>query len=199
MAGNADGAGEKAALRASFLAARAALTEQGRRRADEAIARRVAALPEFAAADTVLTYLSFGPEVDTRAIIRQAWVAGKRVALPCCVPGTRAMEWYVVDTLNGLVRCRFGMEEPEPDPARAVAPAAAGPHALALVPGLAFDRGGFRIGYGGGFYDRFLVEFAGVSAGLVRDAALLPSLPALEEHDAPVDVVVTESRVIRPR
>ena len=192
-------AGEKAGLRARLLAERAALAADARERTDAGIAARVAGLPEFAAADTVLTYLSFGPEVDTRAIIRQAWAAGKRVALPCCVPGTRAMEWYVVDTLDGLVRCRFGMEEPAPDPARAVAPDAVGPHALALVPGLAFDRRGFRIGYGGGFYDRFLAEFAGVSAGLVRDDVLLPALPALEEPDAPVDVVVTESRAIRLR
>ena len=91
-------AGEKAGLRARLLAERAALAADARERTDAGIAARVAGLPEFAAADTVLTYLSFGPEVDTRAIIRQAWAAGKRVALPCCVPGTRAMEWYVVDT-----------------------------------------------------------------------------------------------------
>lgn len=198
MAGNADGAGEKAALRASLLAVRAALTEQGRRRADEAIARRVAALPEFAAADTVLTYLSFGAEVDTRALIRRAWGAGKRVALPCCVPGTRVMEWYVVETLEGLVKCRFGMEEPARDPACAVDPASAGTRALALVPGLAFDRRGFRVGYGGGFYDRFLATFIGASAGLVRDGALLSALPGLEAHDVPVGIVVAESEVIRP-
>lgn len=192
-------AGEKAGLRARLLAERAALPEAVRERADAAIADQVAGLPEFAAADVVLTYLSFGPEVDTRALIRRAWDAGKRVALPCCVPGTRAMEWYAVDTLEGLVACRFGMEEPVPDPARLVDPAAVGPRALALVPGLAFDARGFRIGYGGGFYDRFLATFAGVSAGLVRDEALLPELPGLEAHDAPVDLVIAESRVIRQR
>lgn len=192
-------AGEKAGLRARLLAERAALPGDERDRADAAIVDRVAALPEFAAADVVLTYLSFGPEVDTRALIQRAWDAGKRVALPCCVPGTRCMEWYVVDTLDGLVRCRFGMEEPAPDPAHAVDPALAGPRAVALVPGLAFDRRGFRIGYGGGFYDRFLATFSGVSVGLVREAALLPALLALEGHDEPTDVVVTESQVLRPR
>ncbi len=192
------GVAAKAALRARLRAAREALPAAERAQADAAIAARARALPELAGADLVLAYLSFGAEVDTRALIAWAWDAGKRVALPCCVPGTRALDWYITDSFEGLVRCRFGMDEPAPDSARALDPSQAGPRAVALVPGLAFDRRGFRIGYGGGFYDRFLAAFPGVSVGLCRDAALLPALPGLEPHDQPVAAVVTESEVLRP-
>ena len=79
----------KALMRAQFKAVREGLIPGERRAIDEAIARNVAALPEFAAADAVFTYLSFGAEVDTRELIQRAWEAGKTVCLPRVVPGTR--------------------------------------------------------------------------------------------------------------
>ena len=106
---------------------------------DAAIAGNVAGLPEFAEADGVFTYLSFGAEVDTRILIECAWTVGKAVALPRVVPGTRQMRWYAVDSLDCLERSSFGVEEPPADPAREVTPRDF--HTpVALVPGLAFDR-----------------------------------------------------------
>ena len=189
----------KRELRRRYKEVRATLGKDGRASRDAAIADGVTRLPEYLAADTVLTYLSVGDEVDTRALVRDTWVRGKSVALPWCVPGTRRMRWFYVSSLDGLVRSPFGAEEPVPDPAREVDPKA-GPGALAVVPGLSFDERGYRMGYGGGFYDVFLAEFAGASVGLCREPQMAPvGTLALDEHDVPVDVVVTEERVIRPR
>lgn len=189
----------KRELRRRYKEVRATLGKDGRASRDAAIADGVTRLPEYLAADTVLTYLSVGDEVDTRALVRDTWVRGKSVALPWCVPGTRRMRWFYVSSLDGLVRSPFGVEEPVPDPAREVDPKA-GPGALAVVPGLSFDERGYRMGYGGGFYDVSLAEFAGASIGLCREPQMAPvGTLALDEHDVPVDVVVTEERVIRPR
>ena len=164
----------KALMRAQFKAVREELSVGERCAIDEAIARKVAALPEVAAADGVFTYLSFGAEVDTRELIQRAWEAGKTVCLPRVVPSTREMRWYAVESFDGLVRSSFGVEEPPDDPSREVRPAVfACP--VALVPGLAFDREGFRLGYGGGFYDTFLPAFPGTSIGLIR-AMMHPSI-----------------------
>lgn len=190
-----DTAADKAQMRAYFKAVREGLIPGERRAIDGAIARNVAALPEFAAADRVFTYLSFGAEVDTRALIQCAWEAGKTVCLPRVVPGTREMRWYAVESLDGLVRSSFGVEEPPDDPSREADPADFA-HSVALVPGLAFDRAGFRLGYGGGFYDAFLPGFPGTSIGLARTCQLVEALPVRDAHDAPVDVVVTEDGAV---
>lgn len=186
----------KANMRAHFKAVREGLIPGERCAIDEAIARNVEALPEFAAADGVFTYLSFGAEVDTRELIQRAWEAGKTVCLPRVVPGTREMRWYTVQSLDGLVRGSFGVEEPPHDPSREADPADFA-HPVTLVPGLAFDRAGFRLGYGGGFYDTFLPGFPGASIGLVRACQLVEALPVRDAHDVPVDAVVTESGVLR--
>lgn len=188
----------KEGARAHFKAVREGLSAGERRALDEAVARNVAALPEFAAADAVFTYLSFGAEVDTRGLIQRAWDAGKTVCLPRVVPGTREMRWYTADSFDGLVRSSFGVDEPADDPFREVRPADFA-RPVALVPGLAFDREGFRLGYGGGFYDTFLPDFPGDSVGLGRVCQLVESLPSRDVHDVPVDMVCTEGEVVRAR
>ncbi len=174
-------------MRKRFRALRAALPEAERWAIDGAIAASVQRLPQFAAADAVFTYLSFGAEVDTRGLIGAALEAGKTVALPRVVPGTRSMDWYAIDSLDGLEHSPLGMEEP-PAAVRAVDFACP----VALVPGLAFDGAGYRLGYGGGFYDGFLPAFPGTAVGLCRAAQLVDRLAGWEPHDVPVSLVVTE-------
>ncbi|MDO4502595.1 MAG: 5-formyltetrahydrofolate cyclo-ligase [Coriobacteriia bacterium] len=207
-------AATKAELRAQLKAQRRAIPAEERARIDAIIAERVTALPEFQRTDLLLPYLSFGAEVRTHEIIQRAWDLGKTVALPRCVPGERTMTWHQVASFNDLVKSHLGVLEP--DPARApqilgpidaatassataaAAPAVALKNALALVPGLTFDPQGFRLGYGGGFYDVFLSTFPGTSVGLCRDQQLSPAVPLLDAHDLPATLVITESRTIRP-
>lgn len=185
----------KEALRSTLRARRSALSKEERARADLRIASRLLELPEVVRADCVFTYLSFGSEVDTRFVITWCWEMGKRVCLPRCAAGY-TLTWHAVEDLDHLVRSRFGMEEPaagapQAQPAGSV-------YSVALVPGLAFDRRGFRLGYGGGYYDRFLPAFSGVSIGLCRSDLLSDELPSLSEYDYPVDLVVTDNEAIRP-
>lgn len=189
----------KRALRAHYKQLRRELGEDGRAAADAGIKANLLALPEFAKAEVLLAYLDFGPEVRTRGVIETAWDAGKVVALPWCVPGTHEMRWYRVTSFDALVRSKLGVEEPMPDPAHEQL-LGTGQPMLALVPGLTFDASGYRLGYGGGFYDTFLAGFDGVSVGLCRETAWSDDLRAqgiIDAHDLPVQIVVSESRMIR--
>lgn len=184
----------KADTRKHFMELRTSLGQAERDRIDAGIASQVLASSEYQQAKVVLPYLSFGAEVDTRAIIRDAWASGKTVALPRCIPGRR-MAWHVVKSFEGLVHSTFGVDEPADDPTTQIDPNR--PDAVALVPGLTFDTRGFRMGYGGGFYDTFLVNFPGVSLGLCRECQLSEAVPFLDKHDLPVQAIATETRLIR--
>lgn len=191
----------KRELRSSLKRLRNGLGDVRRRAADERIRDRVLALPEYRRADVILPYLSFGSEADTRAIIHAAWGEGKTVAIPRCVPGTRRMRWYRVSSLEGLERSAFGVEEPVPtkDNEQQVN---ADNHMLAIVPALTFDPAGYRLGYGGGYYDTFLTAFGGTSVGICHDALISGDLRAegvVAPHDLPVQFVVTDARTFGKR
>ncbi|MBP0963302.1 MAG: 5-formyltetrahydrofolate cyclo-ligase, partial [Oscillospiraceae bacterium] len=110
-----------------------------------------------------------------------------RVALPRC--GKRGeMTFYLVKGKQDLTAGKYGI----PEPAAHCAAAAATECSLCIVPGLAFDLCGYRIGYGGGYYDRFLQSFPGQSVGLVRQSFLCKTLPK-EPFDQAVDAVVTQN------
>lgn len=192
---------DKKQLRTQLLALRRGLGPSVRAEVDARIAAAVAATEEWREAPAVLAYLSVRDEVDTRELVHLAWEAGKVVAAPR-VTGPRSLAWYRVKAGDELEVSAMGIEEPVARGERRVDPTRLGVHSVALVPGLAFDEMGYRLGYGGGFYDAFLERFRGVSIGLCRDAALIPSLDdmgALEPHDRAVGVVVTETRLLRER
>ena len=184
-----------------LLALRRGLGPYVRAEVDARIAAAVAATEEWREAPAVLAYLSVRDEVDTRELVRLAWEAGKVVAAPR-VTGPRSLAWYRVEAGDELEESAMGIEEPVARGERRVDPTRLGVRSASLVPGLAFDEMGYRLGYGGGFYDAFLERFGGVSIGLCRDVALMPSLDdmgALEPHDRAVGVVVTEARLLRER
>jgi 5-formyltetrahydrofolate cyclo-ligase len=178
-------------LRSYLKHLRSSLTASERASIDHAIAERVVTSDAWGKSSLVYTYLSFADEVDTRELIGAAFEAGKRVALPRVV-GPRLMRWFEVHDLDNLETNRYGIEEPPLDVRFEVDPLG-GPDAIALVPGLAFDRGGYRIGYGGGFYDGFLAGFRGVSVGLCRSITYFDEIPLLESHDRAVTIVVREA------
>lgn len=132
----------KRALRKLLLRERAEQTPDERASIDTLIAHRVVAAPAFVQSETVLIYLSFASEVETRSIIRAAWELGKAVALPR-VCAARSLRWYRVDSLDSLSVSSFGIKEPPPHENREVVPGSAPGH-VAIVPGLAFDCQGFR-------------------------------------------------------
>ncbi len=188
----------KGAVRKELRTRRASLTQAERNEADLLIMAGVLGSAEYARADLLLSYLSFEDEVATRRIVRHALDLGKEVALPRC-EGSQEIRWFLVEDLDGLVRSSLGIEEPDPALCTEVSPRDL-EGALALVPGLAFDREGRRIGYGGGFYDRFLAGFRGRSMGLCRESSLfedLRELGIIDEHDVAVDIVMTDAHEYR--
>ena len=183
---------EKAALRTAALAALEGLSPQARRDSDRALFRAFLALPQVGQASTLLLYCGMGVEPDTRALFSPLWEAGKALCLPRCLPGNQ-IEARLVQPTDPLIRHPYGMLEPDRD-APLAAPAQI---QLALVPGLAFDRAGGRLGRGGGYYDRWLTAFSGLRVALCRQAVLFDALPRLP-HDLGVDLVVTETDLYGP-
>ena len=180
---------EKAALRARLRTLLSSLSPEQRRESDRALLDRFLALPQVADAHTLLLYSSMGTEPDTARLLEPLWARGKRLCLPRCLPGNQ-MEARFVQRESVLVPHPWGMLEPGTDCPLA-APADID---LVLVPGLAFDRSGGRLGQGGGYYDRWLAGFSGRTVALCRELVLLDRAPR-EGHDRPVDLVVTEGAV----
>ncbi|MBM6871595.1 5-formyltetrahydrofolate cyclo-ligase [Pseudoflavonifractor phocaeensis] len=178
---------QKAALRARLRQTLSRLSPEERKAGDQALFARFLSLPQLRAARRVLLYCGMGSEPDTRALLPRLWDMGKETALPRCLPG-HAMEARLVGPGDPLVRHPYGMLEPSP----ALPLAARDSCGLILVPGLAFDRQGRRLGQGGGYYDRYLPGYSGLTVALCRDAVLLDRLPA-GCHDQPVALVLTES------
>ncbi len=180
---------EKAALRRTVREIDARLTPEARRASDEALFARFLALPQLERPSTVLLYHGMGGEPDTARLIPLLRKAGHAVALPRCRPG-HGLEARLVRENCRLVRHPLGMLEPAED-CPLVPNAQIG---LALIPGLAFDPRGGRLGRGGGYYDRWLAGFSGPTAALCRQVVLCPAVPR-EAHDRTVDLVITEERV----
>lgn len=180
---------EKAALRAQIRARMAAMSEEERRRSDDALFARFLALPQVEKAGTILLYLGMGAEPDTAQLLSALSAKGKTVALPRILP-ERGMEGRIVTQADSLIRHPYGMLEPGEDcpvlPKEKID--------LILAPGLAFDRCCYRLGQGGGYYDRYLSGFTGHTVALCRRQFLLEHLNT-EVHDRPVDMVLTEEIV----
>ena len=152
----------------------------------EHLLKRFAALPEVLSANTVMVFYGVGREPDTAPLIRTLLERGQRVALPVCLPG-RKLEARVITDESQLVPGKFGI--PEPD---YTCPAGSREEIGAiLVPGLMADRSGYRLGFGGGYYDRFLAGFQGFTAMVCPEERLADSLPH-EAFDCPVKLIITD-------
>ena len=181
----------KLALRNRMRAVREALPESACELRSGEITKRLFALPEFERAETVLAFASIGNEVRTQPSIQAAWAAGKRVALPRVVGAE--LQLHFVDSDTVLVEGAFSVREP-PETAAQVQPEEVD---FALVPALAVDPRGYRIGYGGGYYDKLIPRLGhACTCAVAYDFQLISEVPELP-FDVAVDLVVTDERVIR--
>lgn len=158
---------------------------------DQKIFRRIIGLREYGSCHTILTYVSTPIEVDTLPLIQRAWDDGKQVAVPRCIEGSHYMDFYLICSLDDLVPRTFGVLEPVPERCRKLTDFSG---CLCIVPALAYDREGFRLGYGAGYYDRFLSRFPGPKIGIVYAGNMRFQLWH-GQYDIPVDLVVTEKRL----
>lgn len=182
---------EKACLRAEHLALRRALPPDRKQALDCAVAERVLTLPQYAEAKTLLCYVSTDIEVDTRALITAALQSGKTVAVPRCLPGRPELSFHVIESLSALQPGAYGILEPPK-----AAPSPAFSDALCVVPGLCWDTAGFRVGYGKGYYDRFLAQFPGETVGLAYAFDLTRHVPH-DGFDRRVACLVTPQRTLQ--
>lgn len=178
----------KTELRERYKALRRNMEPAFKADCDAAIAQRVAGLWQYAGNRVLFTYVSTEIEVDTTRIIERALADGKTVAVPRCVPGTRNMEFYSITGMQELKPGAFGVLEPDPHPGKLWTDFSRG---LCLVPALCYDWKGFRLGYGKGYYDRFLAGFEGNMVGLCYSECVRRKLPH-GRYDRPVELLVTE-------
>ena len=174
---------DKKELRRSIRERKRAMTEEEIVRRSEKLGVLFAQSEAYKNAKTIYGYLPYNQEVRTVPMLERALREGKRVAVPK-VYGEEMRFIYLTD-LSKVAKGYSGIPEPVGD-----GPVADDPRALVLMPGLAFDRKGHRIGYGGGFYDKFLArEPEHPTIALCYDFQLLPELET-EEFDIPVDTVL---------
>ncbi len=186
---------QKKNLRRRIRETLSALGPRERRVSDQALFEGFLALPQVAAARTILLFYGVGIEPDTKQLLAPLLAAGKRVALPRILP-ERQMEARVVGAPGGDVLHPGALAIPEPsEDCPLLLP---GELDLILVPNLCCDRAGYRLGQGGGYYDRYLSTYQGATVALCREIVLQGRLPR-EEHDWPVQYLVTESGGLDPR
>ncbi|MHB9156087.1 MAG: 5-formyltetrahydrofolate cyclo-ligase [Endomicrobiales bacterium] len=192
---NACSTGErKKQLRLLLRRQRDTLPETLRERKSASVARNLRRLPAYRLASTVMFYMTHGSEVRTEVMIEYAFSEGKVVVLPRVKAGGVSLSAVRIDsTGRGLKKGAYGIREPRHHPRKTVAP---GEIDLVLVPAIAFDRRGRRLGYGKGCYDRLLHRFPPEKrVGLTYEAQFVGCLPE-DEHDIPVGTVVTEKRIV---
>lgn len=176
---------DKNDLRMRISQAKRAMTSRQIEARSAALAQKLFATAEYRAAHALFAYIPINQEVRTQPVIRRAWADGKRVAVPR-VEGD-ALRFIWIDSFCDLAEGAFGIPEPPEDGAEADDETA-----LLLVPGLAFDRAGHRVGYGGGYYDRYLAAHPHHPTLALCYGFQLVERLAAEAHDVPVDSVIAD-------
>jgi len=184
----------KSDLRRAVIARRDALPRDEIAQASAAAAGHLFSLPEFAAARTVMFFVSFRTEIDTLPLVERALAAGKRVAAPRADPASRSLlPCEIRDLGRDLAPGAYGIREPK----AGCLPVKLADVDAVLVPAAVWGEDGYRLGYGAGYYDRFLVQMPrACRIGLGLEVQVVPEVPH-GEHDLPVDILVTEAGVRR--
>ncbi len=182
-------------LRIGILAQRDRLTREQRHWKSKEIAERFWQLKEAAAAGCIFVYVNFRSEVETLDLIRQCLAREKTVAVPYTDVKSKALQPFKISNPEKDLKPGY-CAIPEPDPQR-TARIPAEKIDIAVIPGSVFDTAGGRLGYGGGYYDRFLVGAApqALRIGFAFELQIVSRVP-LEPHDQPLDVLITEERIL---
>lgn len=184
----------KMRLRKEAKEYRLSLSAEEKQRNDRKIANKLLNLWTFRDAQTLIAYMSTEIEVDTRYLIERAWELGKKVAVPRCVEGTRNMIFYYIDSFDDLENGAFGVMEPDP---KKCLPVTDFDKSICVVPALVFDKKCFRLGYGKGYYDRFLAAFRGTAVGICYEGCRKDTVPH-GKYDKSLDLFITENRIYTP-
>lgn len=185
---------EKKRMRQAYKAVRESLLPEDKARFDACIEEALLDSMSVRYSGKILAYASLAGEVETTEFCRKVLACGRELYLPKSYPGG-ILRFFAVGSLEDLQKGAFGVLEPEERLEKAYVPSLQKPD-LCLVPGICFDVYGYRIGYGKGYYDRFLANFTGVSMGLAYEACVCrDALPIEKRTDKPVDFIVTEKGI----
>ena len=148
--------------------------------------------PSIIEGKTIAMTISVFPEVDTRDIISRLWTMDKRIVVPKCDHKTKQLQFYHLTNFDELVPAPMGLFEPNDLITSAIEHKQID---VCIVPGIVFDQRGYRIGYGGGYYDRFLPQINGKKISIAFDEQLVDKVP-YESHDIPIDLLITNKNRI---
>ncbi|MBR1563432.1 MAG: 5-formyltetrahydrofolate cyclo-ligase [Ruminococcus sp.] len=184
---------EKRELRAHYKKLRREMSPSERKQADRLITEAFLNSDEYRSCEMLLCFVSTGIEVSTREILTRAF-AEKTVLCPKCIgsPSEGIMRFYEAGSFSELEEGTMGILEPS-EKCREVTEFE---NALCVLPGLCFDRRGYRLGFGGGYYDRFLAGFNGVKAGICYESCVCDEL-AHNEYDMKADMLFTDKCIYR--
>ena len=178
--------------RAHFSAIRASISDTSRKEKSLAICQKISALPEFSECDTLFIYAPIKTEADPLPLFDEANKLGIRVAFPISLTDTSTLDFRVVESLDELTVGAYGIREPKQTAKKAIFTQ----RSICVVPALAFDAQGNRLGYGKGYYDRFLSNFCGLSIGITFDELKCAALP-IESTDISVDIIITDKESVK--
>ena len=179
-------------LRREMRGVRKMMSPALRQEKDRLIFQRLIRLPQYQTAHTLICYVSSPREVGTLSLICHALENGKKVAVPRCVPGTHLMEMFYIRSLDELTPGSYDILEPSPKAPRC----RSWKNSICIVPAFCNDREGYRLGYGGGYYDRFLSKYTGVTVGINYSECIRDSI-CHGRYDIPIQMVMTERELIR--
>ncbi|MBC8611796.1 5-formyltetrahydrofolate cyclo-ligase family protein [uncultured Ruminococcus sp.] len=178
-------------LRKKYRGWREALSPEEKRERDDRIFRRVIRCEAVQKADTVICFISTPIEVDTHRLIHYCWRHGKQVAVPKCLEQRGRMAFYLISSWEDVEVGKFSLLEPAPERCQKLTDME---RSVCIVPGFSFDPQGYRLGFGKGYYDRFLSSYKGIKLGICYSACVAPKLPR-GRFDVPVDFLLTEKYV----
>ncbi|AFS77214.1 5-formyltetrahydrofolate cyclo-ligase [Gottschalkia acidurici 9a] len=187
---------DKKAIRKRMLNIRQQMNRDKVESLSKEIKLKLMKLPIYQKSKTIMLYLSFGNEVDSYELIKACLESGKKVVVPFCVKKDMKIIPTEIKSLDIPLRTHdMGYMEIEEE---FVDPVSADEIDLIILPGIAFDKKCYRIGFGAGYYDRFLGElnFGIPTIGVAYDFQIIESFLEMESHDVPLDYVITESRII---
>ena len=182
----------KSEARAYFSALRSSIAEDLRKSKSLTICKKIADLPEFSTCDTLFIYFPIKSEADTLYLFEIAKERGIKIAFPISIKESFELDFRIVNSLDELSIGAYGIREPQQNAQKALITE----NSICIVPALAFDSSGNRLGYGKGFYDRFLKKFIGLSIGITFDELKCSALPC-ELTDIPVDIIITDKESVK--
>lgn len=184
---------EKKEIRNAMIKNLNTITIENREQKSKQIIDRLINTDFWKSADIIATTIPMEHEINTKYLISACWDVKKSVVVPKCNHKTKEMQFYKINSFNDLEKGYFGLQEPIEMKCEKISKEEID---LVIVPGVAFTYNGERLGYGGGYYDRFLVGYNNYLAALAYDVQMIENIP-IEKHDIKIPFIYTETKSIQ--